>query len=105
MGTTYQSPSVLRQAMIDTIRTITQLSTKNNCGRSLLNFAVTDGRTVLITKYSHGSTTCASLYFSVGSTFGRCDDGIYRMKHHLRDEDVVIVCSERLTVVHEDWVE
>jgi len=47
----------------------------------------------------------ASLYFSAGSNFVKCSDGKYRMRHSNMNEDVVIVASERLSEVREDWVE
>ena len=47
----------------------------------------------------------ASLYFSCGSMWTKCSDGEYRMRHTNHKEDVVIIASERLTSVEEDWVQ
>ena len=44
------------------------------------------------------------MYYSVGTVFERCKDGLYRMKHQDMRENVVIVSSEKLTCVLEDWV-
>jgi len=42
---------------------------------------------------------------SAGSSFSKCVDGEYRMRHTDNFENVVIVASERLTTVVEDWVQ
>ncbi len=78
---------------------------------SFLNFCVSDGKTTLVSRVvvstlkGKKDVKPASLYFSAGSAFARCSDGEYRMRHTNMDEDVVIVASEKLTTVSEDWVE
>ena len=78
--------------------------------RSALNLAVTDGHTTLVSRVivstiADDKPKAASLYFSVGSCFRKCSDGVYRMRHTDKDETVVIVASEMLTPVTEDWVQ
>ncbi|ETO17778.1 hypothetical protein RFI_19535, partial [Reticulomyxa filosa] len=77
---------------------------------SMLNFAVSDGKTTLVSRLCVSTLKDpqprkpATLYFSIGSRFAQCTDGVYRMQQSNMDEDVVIVSSERLTPVTEDWV-
>lgn len=95
---------------------------------SLLNFAVTDGCTVLATKWVNWDNhDPATLYFSSGEWFGgflyscycyyyyfliypkgtkfECDArGEYRMHREERTEQAAIVTSEPLTEDPKDWV-
>jgi len=76
---------------------------------SILNFAVSDGKTTLVSRVfvstqKDDKRKPATLYFSIGSRFAQCTDGVYRMRQTNMDENVVIVSSERLTPVTEDWV-
>ena len=79
---------------------------------SILNFAVSDGNTTLVSRIytnnqqkQNGKNKGASLYFSCGSMWAKCSDKEYRMRHTNRNEDVVIIASERLSMNIEDWVE
>jgi len=70
---------------------------------------VSDGKTTLVSRIccstlKGAERKPASLYFSIGSRFAQCTDGAYRMRQTNMEEDVVIVSSERLTPVTEDWV-
>lgn len=70
-----------------------------------LSFPVSDGVSTVITRYiDNPDREPASMYFSQGTEFKRSSDGVYRMSQRDRCEDVVIVASERLTSVREDWV-
>lgn len=86
---------------------------------SLLNFAVTDGNTVLATKWaSWPDHEPATLYFSSGTTMlfislpnpwlgskFECNaQGEYRMHREERIEQAAIITSEPLTEDPKDWV-
>lgn len=67
--------------------------------RSLLNFALTDGHTVICTRYVSSKTDeAASLYFSSGTKWKEGQSrGHYKMERHDKGADVVLVASEPLT--------
>jgi len=59
----------LSQKMNETLRIISEASEAEGCEeRSLMNFVVSDGKTVIATKFA-SSGNCASLYMAAGSTF------------------------------------
>ncbi|EGS17265.1 amidophosphoribosyltransferase-like protein [Thermochaetoides thermophila DSM 1495] len=112
-------PTVLRKAMLRTIAIINELidnipesviHAENVDTRSLLNFAVTDGHSVICTRYVSSSTDeAASLYYSSGTlwetrspTPGQQAD--YQMSRSDKGADVVLVASEPLTFERENWV-
>ncbi|KAL3232412.1 putative glutamine amidotransferase DUG3 [Nakaseomyces bracarensis] len=71
---------------------------------SLLNFAVTDGSSVVVSRYITSSTDeAASLHFSCGSRFIETSPGEYRMERLDRNQDVIMVASEPLTFERGDW--
>lgn len=95
---------VLRKAMLQTIKRINiliaDIPEKGRLDtRSLLNFAVADGHTVVCTRYVSSATDeAASLYFSSGTSWkeeGR--KGNYKMERRDKGADIVLVASEPLT--------
>lgn len=83
--------------------------------RSLLNFAVTDGKSVVCTRYVSSKTDeAASLFFSSGTnwretttgTGGRAGigKGEYKMERRDKGADIVLVASEPLTFERDNWV-
>lgn len=104
-------PEVLRKAMLKTIDIINELIDgipekivyeENVDTRSLLNFCVSDGHSIICTRYINSSTDQgASLYYSTGTDwesreqFG--DDENYNMERRDRGADVVLVASEPLS--------
>lgn len=105
-------PAVLRNAMLKTIAHINDLideipeSTIHNENvdtRSLLNFCVSDGHSIICTRYINSSTDdAASLYYSTGTQWATKkhhldDDENYQMSRRDRGADVVLVASEPLT--------
>ncbi|KAK4113749.1 N-terminal nucleophile aminohydrolase [Canariomyces notabilis] len=111
-------PTVLRKAMLKTIAQINELidnipesviHAENVDTRSLLNFAVSDGHSIICTRYVSSSTDeAASLYYSSGTlwetrapTPGSQD---YQMERSDKGADVVLVASEPLTFERENWV-
>ncbi|AJT05318.1 BFH_collapsed_G0045570.mRNA.1.CDS.1 [Saccharomyces cerevisiae] len=99
----------LRKAMlrtIDYIRDWTKEANKNEAHvePSLLNFAVTDGSTVVVSRYITSKTDeAASLHFSCGSSFVETSPGEYRVERLDRNQDVIMVASEPLTFERGDW--
>jgi len=107
--------AILRKVMLQTIKRINafikDIPEDNLCGedsetRSLLNFAVTDGYSVVCTRYVSSTTDeAASLYFSSGTNWkqeGR--DGEYKMERRDKGADIVLVASEPLTFERDNWV-
>jgi glutamine amidotransferase len=105
-------PTVLRKAMLKTIHAINELIdnipeslvlAENVDTRSLLNFALTDGHSVICTRYvSSNSDEAASLYYSSGTmwetrTPETNDQQNYQMERSDKGADVVLVASEPLT--------
>ena len=103
--------AILRKAMLRTIADIngltdaipeTIIQADNVDTRSLLNFAVSDGHSVICTRYISSSTDeAASLYYSSGTrweTRTRCgNDSDYMMERQDKGADIVLVASEPLT--------
>lgn len=101
--------SALRKAMLMTIQMIkdwTREATKglDHVEPSLLNFAVTDGSSVVVSRYITSKTDeAASLHFSCGSRFVESSPGEYRVERLDRNQDVIMVASEPLTFERGDW--
>ncbi len=115
-STTYSTSgfghSVLRKAMLQTISRInsfvdstpSEFRNETMDNRSLLNFAVTDGHSVVCTKYVSSKTDeAASLYFSSGTSWREGSGaegggkGEFKMERRDRGADIVLVASEPLT--------
>ncbi|RCI16878.1 hypothetical protein L249_2043 [Ophiocordyceps polyrhachis-furcata BCC 54312] len=111
-------PTVLRKAMEQTIAQINQLTDsipQDVVGaddvdtRSLLNLALTDGHSVICTRYvSSSKDEAASLYYSSGTQWATRttdpDDRNYQMERRDKGADIVLVASEPLTFERENWV-
>ncbi|KAI3324927.1 N-terminal nucleophile aminohydrolase [Xylariaceae sp. AK1471] len=112
------SPAVLRRAVLQTIEVINELTmsipestvqSENVDTRSLLNFAVTDGHSIICTRYVSSKTDeAASLYFSSGTQWetkpSAAEDRDYQMERRDKGADIVLVASEPLTFERENWV-
>ncbi|KAK2808608.1 hypothetical protein FQN49_008700 [Arthroderma sp. PD_2] len=107
-------PELLRGVMTKTIRKINDLiaaipkeyAMTDLEIRSLLNFAVTDGHSVICTRYVSSKTDeAASLYFSSGTKWkeGKTK-GHFKMERHDKGADIVLVASEPLTFERHNWV-
>lgn len=97
-------PTLLRKAMTGTIERLNGyhrvLKDRGvNVESSLLNLAVTDGVSVVCTRYVSSRTDeAASLFFSSGSSWVKGEDSEdYRMERRDRGADIVVVASEPLT--------
>ncbi|KAI2633915.1 nucleophile aminohydrolase [Xylaria nigripes] len=111
-------PGLLRRAMLQTIEIINELTmaipesivqAENVDTRSLLNFAVTDGHSIICTRYVSSKTDeAASLYFSSGTQWelkpAASEDRDYQMERRDKGADIVLVASEPLTFERENWV-
>lgn len=73
--------------------------------RSLLNFAVSDGHTVVCTRYISSQTDePASLYFSSGTKWTEgCTKGHFKMERHDKGAEIVLVASEPITFERREW--
>ncbi|RSH78130.1 uncharacterized protein EHS24_002586 [Apiotrichum porosum] len=99
----------LREAMMKTIKFINKLSKDAGItGPSLMNFVVTDGHTVVATRYISSRTSeASSLFFSSGTTFDEYEPaaGLYRMTKADKRERIIMIASEPLTFERTDWIE
>ncbi|RKP11049.1 nucleophile aminohydrolase [Thamnocephalis sphaerospora] len=100
------TPEVLKEAMLRTIAQLNQwLDEAGITEISLMNFAVTDGESVICTRYITDSRKeGASLYFSSGTRFESYKPGHYRMIKADKREDIVVIASEPLTFEKTDWL-
>lgn len=99
-STTPFPPSLLRQAMLDTIAKLNSFARAAGVTEpSLMNFCVTDGETVVATRYiSSKQQEAASLYYSSGTTFSEyAPGGHYRMSKLDKRENIIMIASEPLT--------
>ena len=107
-------PKVLRRAMERTIEKINEfvkaVPVEHKLAevetRSLLNFAVTDGHSVVVTRYvSSKIDAAASLYYSSGTAWveGK-EKGDFKMERRDKASDVVLVASEPLTFERHNWL-
>ncbi|KAE8224672.1 hypothetical protein CF319_g2481 [Tilletia indica] len=97
----------LRDAMLATIRDFNRWAREAGVQEpSLMNFCVTDGASVVCTRYVSSRTEeAASLYFSSGESFYEHRPGAYRMVKANKREKVIVVASEPLTFEKADWLE
>lgn len=96
----------LVSAMMATIAQLNALTREAGATRpSRYNFAVTDGQTIIATRYVDDPETAPhSLYVSAGQVFENID-GQYRMRPTQRQAGAVIIASEPLTDERSDWTE
>ncbi|KAI8972753.1 nucleophile aminohydrolase [Pilobolus umbonatus] len=96
----------LKEAMLKTIAQLNEWAEEFGIEEpSLLNFAVTDGESVVCIRYTNSRVNeAASLYFSSGTRFECYRPGHYRMVKADRREDIVVVASEPLTFEKADWL-
>ncbi|KAJ7293534.1 N-terminal nucleophile aminohydrolase [Mycena rebaudengoi] len=102
------TPDILRRAMLDTISSFNAFAEEAGITEpSLMNFCVTDGDTVIATRYiSSQKDEAASLWFSSGTTFSEdADGGHYKMSKADKRENIIMIASEPLTFERADWME
>lgn len=97
----------MRRALVETIALLSKLTVDEGItSASFYNFAVTDGQTMVISRYcSAEGIKGASLHFSRGTQFECLPDGVCDMHSVAREQAAqsVIVSSERLTDDEADW--
>lgn len=98
---------ILQKAMLKTLARLNEWAKMSGVSTpSLLNLCITDGRSVIATRYvSSRHDEAASLYFSTGSSFCESEPGIFRMQKFDKRESVVLIASEPLTFEPNDWQE
>ncbi|KAG7099096.1 hypothetical protein E1B28_000970 [Marasmius oreades] len=102
------TPDVLKEAMLKTISSLNEFAESAGITEpSLMNFCVTDGETVIATRYiSSRSEAAASLWFSSGTAFSEfCQGGHYKMSKADKRENIIMIASEPLTFERADWME
>ncbi|KAH0838270.1 nucleophile aminohydrolase [Lanmaoa asiatica] len=98
----------LQRAMLDTIATLNNhADLAGIIEPSLMNFCVTDGESVVATRYiSSRHDEAASLWFSSGTTFSEYKQGgHYKMTKADKRENIIMIASEPLTFEKADWME
>lgn len=98
----------LRNAMMETIKHINKLSKAAGVtSPHLLNYVVTDGKSIIATRYiSSRVQEASSLFFSSGTEFKEYKEGgIYRMIKADKRENVIMIASEPLTFERSEWME
>lgn len=98
--------STLKEAMLKTIAKLNAWTKEAGATEvSLMNFAVTDGVSVVCSRYiSSRHLEAASLYYSSGTRFEEYKPGHYRMVKADKREDIVVIASEPLTFEKADWL-
>jgi hypothetical protein len=94
--------------MLDTIAHLNEMARDAGITEpSLLNFIVTDGSTIVASRYiSSRVDEAASLYFSSGTTFNEyAPGGRYRISKSDKRENIIMIASEPLTFEKADWME
>jgi len=98
----------LRTAMLATIASLNKYAEESGITEpSLMNFCVTDGENVVVTRYiSSRINEAASLWFSSGTSFSEyAEGGHYRMTKADKRENIIMIASEPLTFERADWME
>lgn len=100
--------SKLREALLDVITYIKDWTKEAGVPvnePSLLNIAITDGTSVVVSRYITSKTEeAASLHFSSGTRFFEHEPGQYRVERRDRAQKIIMVASEPLTFERNDWV-
>jgi len=96
----------MTEAMLKTVKQInTWTEEVGVMGRSNFNFAVTDGKKIIVTRYAtHTDKAPESLYYTKGDKF-ECKEGVCSMVNSRHNGGAVIVSSEPLTEETDSWIE
>lgn len=98
------SPRDVVEVLEATIAELKEITGKHDIKEpAYLNLAITDGDWIVATRYvSDPALTPPTLYHSEGSRFD-CEDGVCRMQPADPAEHAVLIVSEKLTEIKEDW--
>ncbi|GAQ82748.1 hypothetical protein KFL_001220160 [Klebsormidium nitens] len=103
------APTALAPLMAATIATIRHVAVQNGRGdeTSMLNFVVSDGRTVVAARYTNATDEPASLHYATGSAFRRKKEASadFRLEYHDKRSRLGLVASEPLTDEVADWAQ
>ncbi|HEX8494217.1 MAG TPA: class II glutamine amidotransferase [Pyrinomonadaceae bacterium] len=98
----------MRRALVETIALLNEWTEKAGITEtSFYNFAVTDGRSTVVSRYATGNVKGNSLHYSRGKRFECLPDGLCDM-HTVKQDQMaaaVIIASEKLTEDESDWEE
>jgi predicted glutamine amidotransferase len=101
------SDEEMRRALVETISRLDEWTQSAGITEpSFYNFAVTDGRSTVVSRYASGASVKGnSLHYSRGQRFECQPDGICDMHSVMRTQKAaaVIVASEKLTDDPTDW--
>ena len=99
------SADELEAAMISTINKLTSWCEEARIDLpSIFNFAVTDGETVIATRFSSKPEQHSeSLYYAAGTKFTCRDDGVCLMDSSGDSRKALVIASEPLTDYREYW--
>lgn len=99
---------ILRKALLQMLAYLKDWTKEMNpvdAEPSLLNCAVTDGSSIVVSRYVTSSTEeAASLHFSSGTRFFEYEPGQYRMERRDRGQNIIMIASEPLTFERTDWI-
>lgn len=92
------------EALSDCLKKIRDWSFEEEIDKiSTCNFAVTNGREIVVTRYvSDPGYKAESLYYTTGKRF-ECLEGECRMIDLKKESNAIIISSEPLTEYREDW--
>jgi len=93
-----------KRAMVQTIKQLNLWSKEAGIeGKSMYNFALSDGENIVVTRYAtHGDEYSETLDYSSGTAF-ECDGDVCHMINPGKGKEAIIVSSEPLTDLKEDW--
>jgi len=99
-------PFILKSVMEETIATLITWNVELNIvAPSHMNFAISDGNSVIVTRYTYPSTAAPiSLYFASGTGFTIGKDNDYEMLQTDRRQLCHIIASEPLSKNAKDWI-
>jgi len=94
----------LKQAMYTTIRLIIQFRIDNNANtNAFINFAVSNGKSTIVTRFATDSNTQpASLFYCQGEIEYNSELEDIEINHTTNGN--IIICSEPLTETSQDWI-
>lgn len=99
----FHAPDIIA-AIEQAIATVIEIGKQENVtAPHHLNLAVTNGHCVVALRYCSDTTIQPpTLYHSIGSRFS-CEGGVCRMRITEPSEHAVLIVSEKLTAIEEDW--
>jgi predicted glutamine amidotransferase len=99
-------PFRLRSALIQTIARLVELNEASSApGAMLCNFAVSDGRSTVVSRFAHRADSCSSLFYSAGERYLLDGEDGDMLPASTENHGAVIVASEPITRRPEDWIE